>query len=43
MRGVVENPFVVVIVPVDLFVVDCDSFLFISSVLDSRYYRGVEP
>ena len=41
MIGVVENPLVVEIVTVDLFVVDCDSFLFISSVLVSRYYHGV--
>ena len=39
--GVVENQLVVEIVPMDLFVDDCDSFLFISSVLVSRYYHGV--
>ena len=38
--GVVEIPFVVEIVPVDLFVVDCVSFFSISF-LDSRYYHGV--
>ena len=41
MIGVVENQLVVEIVPVDLFVDDYDSFLFISSVLVSRYYHGV--
>ena len=41
MIGVVENQLVVEIVPVDLFVDDCDSFLFISSVLVSMYYHGV--
>ena len=41
MIGVVENQLVVEIVPVDLFIVDCDSFLFISSVLVLRYYHGV--
>ena len=35
-----EIPLVEVIALVDLFVVDCDSFLFISSFLDSRYYHG---
>jgi len=39
--GVEEIPLVEEIVPVDLFVDDCDSFLFISSVLVSRYYHGV--
>jgi len=38
--GVEENPLVVEIVPVDLFVVDCVSFFFFSF-LDSRYYHGV--
>ena len=41
MIGVVENPLVVEIVPMDLFFIDYDSFLFISSILDSRYYHGV--
>ena len=41
MIGVVENQLVVEIVPMDLFIDDCDSFLFISSVLVSRYYHGV--
>jgi len=39
--GVEEIPLVEEIVPVDLFVDDCDSFLFISSILVSRYYHGV--
>ena len=39
--GVEEIPLVEEIVPVDLFVDDCDLVLYISSVLVSRYYHGV--
>ena len=39
--GVEVIPLVEEIVPVDLFVVDCDLVLYISSVLISRYYHGV--